>query len=269
VTPAIASEWMKHVLPGNRVVRDPEVAKTIHRLRLGSIHPDAGMIQLDWSEPARVINGQHRLTAIIRTGIPALLMVQFGVDPAVYSAIDTGKRKTPADFLRVSGEARARQLAAAARVCVAWERGELARAHNIVLDPTDILDWVVEHPSIRDVILDGRRVSSHLRLPESVCTAFAYRAALAAPSSWPVFRERCCTIVGLTDDDPVTALLRWSENMKRRKIGGAHLTQTHAAILVKAWNAYMVAEPVRMLRWLPSGVRREPFPDMLTDDDLS
>lgn len=60
-------------------------------------------------------DGQHRLTAILRSGIPVQLQVSI-LEEDVFDVIDTGRARGPRDVLAIAGHAHAQRLPAAIRL---------------------------------------------------------------------------------------------------------------------------------------------------------
>lgn len=68
-----------------------------------------------FSREGCLLQGQHRLTACVETGIPIQTFVVFGIDPDAFDTMDEGKRRTGADVLSIDGQQNTSKLAAAAR----------------------------------------------------------------------------------------------------------------------------------------------------------
>jgi len=68
-----------------------------------------------------VIDGQHRLHAIVKAGVPVMVTIARDVDPASFDVIDTGASRTPGDVLHIAGHARASILAAGARYLLSYD----------------------------------------------------------------------------------------------------------------------------------------------------
>lgn len=95
VTPAMAQEWLDNSNIGNR------------RLRAWwAIALAAAMTRGEWilthqgiafDQNGRLIDGQHRLRAIIASGQPCMMFVFTGLDPRAFMAIDTGVKRSTAD----------------------------------------------------------------------------------------------------------------------------------------------------------------------------
>lgn len=99
VTPDIASEWLKLNTPGQRKISATAVGKYA-----------VDMAGLEWyftGDPVRIsnkgllIDGQHRLTAIIESDESQLLVVIFGVEHEAIQAIDSGNKRSYANVLQM------------------------------------------------------------------------------------------------------------------------------------------------------------------------
>ena len=74
------------------------------------------------SETGRLLDGQHRLTAIANTGISAKFLVATGIPDDSFSVLDTGSARTAADVLSIGKISNAAALAAAIRLYLLyWE----------------------------------------------------------------------------------------------------------------------------------------------------
>ena len=58
-------------------------------------------MRFDWDGAFR--DGRHRCLAIIRTGIPQLVLMHFGMDPDDFFAIDMGLRRNAAQSMQILG----------------------------------------------------------------------------------------------------------------------------------------------------------------------
>jgi hypothetical protein len=68
-------------------------------------------------------DGQHRLEAVLQTGIPIRSVIAFGVPRESRATLDMGRVRSMADQLAVAGVASAALVSAIARVVMGWERG--------------------------------------------------------------------------------------------------------------------------------------------------
>ena len=73
VTPETAAQWLKGNTQ-NRPINEEKVAEYAEKMRLGTWRSGRGMPIIRRSD-GRLINGQHRLYAIIRAGVAVRLRV--------------------------------------------------------------------------------------------------------------------------------------------------------------------------------------------------
>ena len=94
VTPGMAEDLLSRNT-GNRSLVASRVAKHIARIRLGTWKLTHQGICV--ATTGRLLDGQHRLTAIIKTGQPQWIVVATGYNEAIYDAIDGGAPRSMAD----------------------------------------------------------------------------------------------------------------------------------------------------------------------------
>jgi hypothetical protein len=98
VDPAQATKWLEgHV--HNRELRQSKVEKYARDMKAGKWRLTAECIMFDTK--GALINGQHRLWAIIEAGVPVRLMVAYGVPEDATAVIDSGIIRTALDQLKL------------------------------------------------------------------------------------------------------------------------------------------------------------------------
>lgn len=102
-----------------RNIRKAQVDRLAHAMTAGQWRLTHQAIALDAS--GVVIDGQHRLHAIVRAGVPVQVMIAHDVPRAAFDVIDTGATRSPADVLRIGGHTNVTVLAAAARIVLSYE----------------------------------------------------------------------------------------------------------------------------------------------------
>jgi hypothetical protein len=75
-----------------------------------------------FDDNGNVIDGQHRLTAIVESGVTIKSVVVRGVDRSTFTSIDSGVRRDGGDILAVSGYTYSKPLAAALNVIEMYNR---------------------------------------------------------------------------------------------------------------------------------------------------
>jgi hypothetical protein len=97
VTPDLARQWLR-TNEGNRPLRRNHVGTLSAAMNAG--HWKLTHQGIAFSEHGRLIDGQHRLEAIIASGKPADLVVYIDLDDDMFGALDRGIRRNHADDLR-------------------------------------------------------------------------------------------------------------------------------------------------------------------------
>lgn len=89
----------------------------------------------------RLLDGQHRLSAVIKAGVPVEMMVTFDIDESAIDAIDRGRKRSVADCFAFSEEEvwmRNKSTIAAARLLLSGRR-------NLYTSPEDIRTFMNKH----------------------------------------------------------------------------------------------------------------------------
>lgn len=100
----ITPEYAKQLLEtntDNRRIRRTRVLFYINEMKSGNwmLTPEGITI----SKTGKLMNGQHRLTALVEAGVSLPFMVFTGVDQEVFKVLDSGMNRTAADIFDISG----------------------------------------------------------------------------------------------------------------------------------------------------------------------
>lgn len=100
VTPQLATEWLE-TNRDNRHVSDPQVAAFARVMSAGGWRVNNQAIAFD--ENGCLIDGQHRLWAVIQAGIAVRMTVAHGVELEAVKTIDRGRTRSVEEVLRREG----------------------------------------------------------------------------------------------------------------------------------------------------------------------
>jgi hypothetical protein len=114
ITPAMAEKWLKGTTSGNRPIRKNNLQRLIHDMKSGQWSLNGESIVLD--DNGNVVDGQHRLRAVVDSGVTIQSVVVRGVDASAFEYIDLGVRRDGGDVLAVRGYQYGKELAAALNV---------------------------------------------------------------------------------------------------------------------------------------------------------
>lgn len=258
VTPAQAREWLAMNV-GNRHMRPGVVERYTRDMEAGAWQANGEAIVLGED---RVLDGQHRLQACVNAGVAFRTVVVTGAETAAMATIDQGLSRTLADTLRWAGYADPNNLSSAATLSYAWDNGLLLGRRG--LTATEVLAYLETAPELVECV---KRASSlrkpPLRLRASIAASFYRKAVSAAgPDDANEFLDRLYDGEDLKGGDAILSLRRLLLNNAART--GRKLSQVHIlALVVKAWNAWILGEPLEVLSWKRGGTSPEAFPLLL------
>ena len=103
ITPEMAKEWLTHNMAGNRPVQKGTVHSYARQMRNGSWNLTHQGIAFD--ENGELIDGQHRLRAIIEASVPVEMNVSTGVHrvQGEVFTIDMGRKRTYQNAIVMGG----------------------------------------------------------------------------------------------------------------------------------------------------------------------
>lgn len=99
MTPQAAQEILAHNAKGQRSISKVTVEK--YASDMGTMDWQFNGAPVLISNKGELLDGQHRLTAIIESGISQILLVIHGVDAQAMATIDAGRGRSYADILKI------------------------------------------------------------------------------------------------------------------------------------------------------------------------
>lgn len=229
------------------------------------------MVDGEWAfagDPIRVaddgtlLDGQHRLNAIVKSGQPQWMIIIHGLPLATQAKIDVGRKRDVAQQLAMQGIPNASAVAATARLYMTWMHWIRHRTAVQWTNPQvtafamDRIDYI--HPATHAA------QSARRELPVSgPAVASAY---MRAAEITDVFRanewfERLATGTDLSIGDPIHSLRRSLLLDKDNK--GAIRGHFQLYKIVRAWNADAKGEALRSMQPPKDGVNVSTFRDMI------
>lgn len=185
----------------NRNISSRHVTALAESIKRGQWYTTNQGIALDGK--GRLLDGEHRLRAIIEAGKSARILVVTGVMKEARPAIDRGRARTVADELRMRGYSSTNNLAAYVSLCanlIAGTRVQI-KTYESWLDWYSLvkrgIDWSIE-TFCGDRILRTTAVTGSL--------AFAYKAD---PEAIEVFGMDVLSGISLKEKDPALVYQKW------------------------------------------------------------
>lgn len=243
VTPELAEQWLSKNL-GNRSLRQRKVDTLASDMKSGNWRETGEAIKFDWN--GRLIDGQHRLQAIIASGVNLHLLVVTGLDPATQRVIDTGTKRSAGDALRMAGEGgNSNIVAAVVRILLAYDAGKLRTSASTVPDAThsQTLDyWSDRTEALSASAVVARRVAKQTGASVSVIGAFAIITQRIDATASFEFLQDIEQMRTSGKGDPRYTLIQRIRNLRESGIQTRPAEQLF--YFLRAWNAYRAEEPL-------------------------
>jgi hypothetical protein len=147
ITPTDAANWLR-CNKSNRPLRKSHIRFLAGEIESGNWQVNGQAIVIADNE--EVLDGQHRLHAIIEAGKPVQSLVIYGITPEAFRTIDTGIVRTGADALFLHFTESNHAVIKAAATAVQWvHRLERGTVHNNgKLSNTDVIEYVTNHMTL-------------------------------------------------------------------------------------------------------------------------
>lgn len=172
ITPQQAEEWLSKNADSQRKLRDSVVNKYARDMVNGRWEITHQGIAFD--STGRLIDGQHRLAAVVKAGIPIKMLVFTDSLPTAYDHLDIGYGRTAVDVLKARGEGWiTNELIAVARF---MEAGTSYHAATIARIPFELQEIVEIHKEALDFVFQNveRKVRGVTVAPVLAAVAVAY-----------------------------------------------------------------------------------------------
>lgn len=255
ITPAMAKEMLT-LNTHNRGLREKAVNGLAADMAAGEWTEDGQSIK--FGKDGALLDGQHRLAAIIKADVMVRMLVVRNVPNAAQENMDTQARRSFADVLKLRGEAKYTALAAATRRIYMWERGAKSGGSNHNPTNRQLLLTLEKHPSLRDTVSVTERVRVRIPIQGSVLALCHWLFSQIDAEDCDFFFARLGDGLGLADGDAIHVLRRTAlkEQSERARISDVVMS----AYVIKAWNAYRGGRRIGLLRYRPGGANPETFP---------
>lgn len=250
VTPAMAAGWLNKN-SNNRNINGKTVREYTTDMLQGRWKYNGEAIKFDVS--GHLIDGQHRLNAIVMSNTAHEMLVIQGLDPQVFDSIDIGRMRSTANVMEVKKIPNFNRVASALAVVVMYDKGIGARVRDRI-KPNQSLELLDKYPGLPEAmdeigtarpILLGRSLFDGLyyifrrfdkQLAQEYMQAIRDGVGIESLNAWRQLRER---------------LIRNYTSMN--KLDEVQI----AALIIKGWNIARHGRDSAKLGWAPT---KEDFP---------
>lgn len=253
ITPEMAELWLEKNNTGerqNRNIRKNLVKNYAEAMTNGLWQINGDTITFDTN--GFLVDGQHRLTACVESGMTFETIVCYNVPPESFVTKDIGAPRQPADHLRANGVSYYSLVASALNIHYAYDHGRLASFNGLKLPKYSILDYFSTH---ENMVRSAAKCNDSKLIPKTQLTFLHYVVSKKHPALADEFVEKCKDGASLQKGDPILLLRNRIVTLKSQRQGQID-RQYVMAIIIKSWNAFLNGAQLNTMRWQ----RAEAFP---------
>lgn len=264
LTPKMAKEILA-TNTHNRKITQTRVNKWAESMKRGEWQMNGEAIKI--SSDGVLLDGQHRLYAVIQSGTTIPVLIIRGLAPSSQDTMDTGKSRTLSDVLSLQGEKNAIPLAAILSGLVIWNKYQPSAAFSggqqYTITNGEALTFLQQHPGIREVPTAVQTAARHSCLTAKVLGILYWHFCEVDQESTDMFIEKLSLGVDLQAKDPILTLRNTLKSLRANKKVGQIPPRYLAALTIKAWNKWIRGEESSTLRYNPGGAIKEKFPTIV------
>lgn len=236
VTPALAAEWLR-LNTKNRNLNARLVADYARDMQSSAWIYNGEAIKR--AIDGTLLDGQHRLAAIVQSGVTLQMLVVEGLDASAQDTMDSGRKRTSADVFSIHGETNVNVLASIARRVWLWDAGNLKFTATQRPSTAELKDVVAKYPSLRRSADIGTRTNHAYRPASATISGTVHHIVSQIPDAEgdvAEFFARLATGADLSEAHPVLTL----RNRLMRDKSAAKNVPFHQGVglFFRAWNAY-------------------------------
>lgn len=228
ITPSMAT-MMLESNSNNRKLDDRIVAQYARDMSQGSWKINGETIK--FSSTGKLLDGQHRLHGCVRSGHDLVTMMVEGLDDAVFTTIDMGKKRKTSQILAIAGYNNTFRLAAVIGYINIVEKNILrpnigGSQRNV--SAQQALEWLEAHTFVIEACREGDRLSKICN--RSSADAAYYLMYLRDAELVHKYFVQLFSGENLKRGDPALAV-------RNTLIGNKFSALEQLAILIRGWNA--------------------------------
>jgi hypothetical protein len=249
ISPEQAEKYLSMNVDHNRAVREMKVVRYAESMTEGHWLATSSTIKFD--RDGHLIDGQHRLMAIIRAGITVRMAVARNESPASIHVIDTNTPRNGGDslvFAGLSPRGKATQVAGTANALNGWQNGLYTNAMSALnygerMSNDEMVVFVREHHHALMEALDvADRVHRMVPLNKSgIGLAYIVLKNVDADAAEEFFTRLAEGILHGAQD-PLLTLTRKVNADRLTPTGRQAITGTTLYLIIRTWNAWREGE---------------------------
>lgn len=269
ITPDVAEQYLSSNTH-NRRLQDFSVKKYAEVMRKGLWDEGAPVAPISFDTDGVLINGQHRLWAIIESGVTLTLTVVTNAKPESFAVIDQGHKRTTGQVAQLAGVKNATAVTSMAGYLLRYDKDHsiVWTAKTPLITTEETLQYTHEYDDLLQYAYAEAMSIGVLLNIVNLNLALAMVIILRDSEHkdrYLEFAEGLRTGAGLAEGDARLALRNYKGLVDPR--AEKHSTylqkQVQVSMVLKAWNAFITGRPVKSLRYSGNEVKSNGMPNPL------
>lgn len=254
IPPDLAAKWLKRNRI-NRPLQRRHVVKYVEAIQAGE-WDDANGETIIFSDEYDLMDGQHRLTAVVEAQRAIVSLVVFGVSTTKRGSIDTGAKRQLSNFLSMDGVKNATSVSSIMHMLHAYESGLLQYPRGKSFTSyAEGQAFLAAHPGVHEAAAMAKRIGHLLR--HSTAGMLFY---LFARRDKPVADIWADTLIDGHLRTGYDTFLHVRERLiKDLPTRDKHHALEHTAYCIKAFNAARAGKTIKVFKW----GEKEDMPEIL------
>lgn len=273
ITPAIAQNWLDASKTENRPFSQAVISSYADTMKKGNWLLNGEAITFD--EKGNLLNGHHRLKAVIASASNIQSFVVRGVTSKAFSTFDCGRNRTFGQLITMQGCINGNNTAAILRLYLALKNGNEMNNYgsydlikNLHETNKSMMDFFLKNKTFfEDITSIASSVCGKARLLNAsfVGGSIAYLIKDCGYKKENVveFFTQLCSVDTAKNNTINILRRRLSEDRNNRK--DRLLSKIHSALSIKCWNAVMTKKTVKIFNW---NRETEGFPKYLKANEI-
>ncbi len=243
VSPTKAEQWLKRFNTGNRLINRRIVDAYASDMRAGKWRANGETII--FSSTGRLLDGQHRLMALIKADISIMFLITRGVEDDAFVTIDRGVGRSIGTVLHLKGQKNAYRVAAVARWVLVLDEdlGSKSPTTEAMIERA-----IEEHPLILKYAGSVKNVGAIKRLTAPAMAQVVLCAEVYGESRIDSFIDSFGSGEGLHRGDPVFAFREWILMSPAKR----PTPESYAMVAGKCLLAYCTGREMKVIRFGPT-----------------
>lgn len=254
ITPSLANQYLESNVK-NRIINKNLVERYAKEMAEGRWYEDTYEL-IKFSESGRLLDGQHRLLALIKSKTSFYFHVVHGVKDAVFSVLDTGSKRTSGDTFHISEIKNGNQVSAIIQMYYRVGSSGLT-GNDRYLSNQHLISKYNERPQFwQDVTnksLVWYKAFGNVVTPSLVGGFYALFFDLDEEKSYSFMNQ---FMTGMNIENETISKLRQiliKDKTSPKKIGLTY----KMAYIIKTWNAFREGVEIKQLKF---NSKRSEFP---------